>query len=51
MKRSVIFSIVLAAGLSVLIMEVLPVQKKAQRIIRSMRSGRRRYEYLDIYRD
>lgn len=51
MSKRVIATIILAAGLSVLVMEILPSQKKAQRIYRSLRaSGRRtRRDILDIY--
>lgn len=51
MSKQVILSIIFAAGMAVLIMEVMPSQKKAQRIYRSMRaSGRRtKKDILDIY--
>lgn len=51
MNKKVILSIILAAGMAVFIMEVMPSQKKAQRMYRSVRSGGRRTkrDILDIY--
>jgi hypothetical protein len=53
MTKKLILSIIMAAGLSLLIMEAMPSKKKAVRMYRSMRaSGRRtRKDILDIYED
>lgn len=42
MSKQVILSIILAAGMAVLIMEIMPSRQKAQRMYRSVRSSGRR---------
>jgi len=53
MTKKVIFSIIMTACLSVIVMEMIPTRQKAVRMFRSVRaSGRRtRKDILDIYED
>lgn len=53
MSKKVILTIIMCAGLSLIVLEAMPTKKKAVRMYRSLRaSGRRtRKDILDIYED